>query len=352
MTSSGRITNESEEAHARLRQLQLALLKFTLRAAEPIRLPQFAGSTFRGAFGGMFRRIACAPHCADAGDCLLASACAYARVFEARPDVPGYQSAANSEVPRPFIIHPPPTEAPLKPGEAFSFHLVLVGAAINYLPYFILTWRELGRVGIGGAQGRFRLEAVESGFSVDSAETAEAAKAESSLTIYSAEDEMVRNNLATLTVDRILATNTRLRSLIETSARPRNRLTIEFLTPARLKSGGEFLRTAPQFDVVMRALLRRLESLSFFYCGGGLHLDYRTLVARAKEVETASSSLRWVEWTRYSQRQERKIPWGGLVGSVEYEGEFSGFWPFLALGELVGVGNNCAFGLGRFRTSH
>jgi CRISPR-associated endoribonuclease Cas6 len=350
MTGNYMPTSEPDDALICLQQLRLALLKFTLHAIEPIKLPQFAGSTFRGAFGSMFRRIACAPHCDAAKNCLLATACAYARVFEALPDVPGYQPAAKSEAPRPFIIHPPPSETPLKAGEEFSFHLVLAGAAINYLPYFILTWRELGRIGIGSAHGRFRLVTVESHLSLNVAETADATDAHAPRTIYSAEDELVRNNLAALTAERILATNARLRSLSEPNKLPPARLTIELLMPARLKSGGEFLRGAPPFETLMGALLRRLESLSFFYCGGGLQLDYHMIVARAKEVETVSSDLHWVEWARYSQRQERKIPWGGLMGSVEYAGEFTQFWPFLALGELVGVGNNCAFGLGRFVT--
>lgn len=346
------LATDSDDAPARLQRLELALLKFTLRAAEPIRLPQFAGSTFRGAFGAMFRRIACAPHCADAKSCLLATACAYARVFEAHPDVPGYQPAANTEVPRPFIIHPPPpSDARLNAGEEFSFHMVLAGAAINYLPYFILTWRELGRIGIGGTQGRFQLAAVESCLSLDAAETADADGSPSSRLIYSAADELVRNNLAPLTAERILATNARLRSLLESNDQPPTRLTMDLLTPTRLKSSGEFLRVAPPFETLMGALLRRLESLSFFYCGGSLQLDYRALVGQAREVQTASSDLRWVEWSRYSQRQERKIPWCGLVGRVEYTGDFRQFLPFLAVGELVGVGNNCAFGLGRYRVS-
>jgi hypothetical protein len=38
-----------------------------------------------------------------------------------------------------------------------------------------------------------------------------------------------------------------------------------------------------------------------------------------------------------------------MVGSVEYVGELGEFGEFLAVGELVGVGNNCAFGLGRYQ---
>jgi len=38
----------------------------------------------------------------------------------------------------------------------------------------------------------------------------------------------------------------------------------------------------------------------------------------------------------------------GLVGDVEYEGALAPFLPALLLGSLVHVGDNCAFGMGRF----
>ncbi len=335
-----------------LTRLELALLKFTLRAEEAVTLPVFSGSTFRGAFGAMFRRICCAPHCTDAQSCLLASVCAYARIFEAHPDVAGYSPTNEGGLPRPFVIHPPigppigpPTahRSVINPGEEFSFHLALIGMAASYAPYFILTWRELGQIGLGQGRGRFRLEKVESCPSLDATVATRL--------IYSSADELVRNDIETLTAERLLAANPRLQSDIDAqiaSSQP-SRLRIELLMPLRLKSGGEFLRDALPFDVLIGALLRRLESLSFLYCGGSLHLDYRAVVARAREAQTVKSDLRWVEWKRYSQRQERRIPWGGMVGSVEYAGEFGEFGAFLALGGVVGVGNNCAFGLGRIK---
>jgi CRISPR-associated endoribonuclease Cas6 len=324
--------HQPEATLSSLDNFKVALLRFTLRAEEEIRLPEYAGSSLRGAFGTMFRRIACAPHCQNAKTCLLASQCAYARVFEARPNVEGYKSVSEGGLPRPFVIHPPLTKQPIaKAGESICFYMALIGFAAEYLPYFILTWRELGRVGIGGTRGRFRLEKVENCASLEG-ETRE--------TVYSSTDELVHNRLGILTADSLLAMQNRSEN---------SRLSIELLTPMRLKSGGEFLRAAPPFDVLMGVLLRRLESLSFFYCSGSLNLDYRGLMAQAKEVQALPSNVRWVEWDRYSHRQDRWIPLGGLLGRVEYKGDVTPFLPYLSLGELVGVGNNCAFGLGRFQ---
>ena len=66
-------------------------------------------------------------------------------------------------------------------------------------------------------------------------------------------------------------------------------------------------------------------------------------------VETTETTLRWRDWTRYSSRQHRKMQLGGLVGSVTYAGDLAAFLPFVALGQLLHVGKNATFGLGKYR---
>ncbi|HEX8949253.1 MAG TPA: CRISPR-associated protein Cas6, partial [Dissulfurispiraceae bacterium] len=56
--------------------------------------------------------------------------------------------------PHPFIIEPPSeTKKIYKPGDEVVFGLTLVGRAIDYIPYFIYTFDELGRIGIGKGKG-------------------------------------------------------------------------------------------------------------------------------------------------------------------------------------------------------
>jgi hypothetical protein len=344
-----------------LARFEVSLLRFTLRAVETVELPPFSGSTFRGAFGAEFRRIACLPHCHDAATCEIAVHCAYARVFEAKPSKQGYTRVGDGGLPRPFLIHPPEGgRLTIEPGKPFTFYLALIGWAADYIPYFILAWRELGLRGIGRGRGRFRLETVES--------CAEINPAAAGVLVYSSEDELVRNPGKGLTADRLLSERQafgvqpfrvppsggpdqafRVPPSGGSEGQYRDWLSIEFVTPLRLKSKGAFLRGDLPFPALAGALIRRLETLSFFYGAGSLGLDYSALMERSRQVRTGSCGFRWVEWERYSYRQDRRIPWGGIVGRVDYAGDFGPFLPFLALGEITGVGNGCAFGLGRYR---
>ena len=66
----------------------------------------------------------------------------------------------------------------------------------------------------------------------------------------------------------------------------------------------------------------RLSSLARFHCGGPLDLDFRSLIAQAQQVRLVNDETRWMAWTRYSARQDRRMEWEGLVGAATYEGTF------------------------------
>ena len=52
--------------------------------------------------------------------------------------------------PHPFILLPPLEDDRVdEPGERLEFGLTLIGKAIDFLPYFIYTFEELGNMGLG-----------------------------------------------------------------------------------------------------------------------------------------------------------------------------------------------------------
>ncbi len=140
--------------------------------------------------------------------------------------------------PHPFVITPPLEEKrEYREGETFYFELTLIGKSVDYLPYFIFTFDELGKIGIGKGRGKYNLEEVKTialgERSKDKGERKEKqgersrVQGEGIETIYSGKDKILRNNFKVLTIDDIGPFNLSPLSLH-----------LSFLTPTRLKFDG------------------------------------------------------------------------------------------------------------------
>ncbi|MDR4508785.1 MAG: hypothetical protein MRJ65_11220 [Candidatus Brocadiaceae bacterium] len=94
--------------------------------------------------------------------CLLKNTRIYAYTFETPLPEDAEILRLYPRVPHPFVIEPPADEKLLFiPGDSFSFNLILVGKAIDYIPYFIYTFTELGKQGIGKGRGKYDLIKVD-----------------------------------------------------------------------------------------------------------------------------------------------------------------------------------------------
>lgn len=85
-------------------ELRIARYDLCLRAVTPVRLPPFAGSTLRGAFGSTFKRMVCVERHGECPRCLLRKQCAYPYIFETWIEK---GNGAREEVAGPFVIEPP-----------------------------------------------------------------------------------------------------------------------------------------------------------------------------------------------------------------------------------------------------
>ena len=73
------------------------------------------------------------------------------------------------------------------------------------------------------------------------------------------------------------------------------------------------------------------------------------IIARAAEIQTVESQLRWWDVPRYSNRQHTKLKMGGFVGSALYQGAaLAEFLPLLIAGEILRLGKGTSFGLGKY----
>jgi CRISPR-associated endoribonuclease Cas6 len=309
---------------------RFARFLFFLKALTHIRLPAYKGSTLRGGFGHAFKKVVCVKREKTCTSCLLKGKCVYSYVFETPPPQDTSKMRKYPFAPHPFIITPPLEERrDYEEGESFSFELTLIGRSIEYLPYFIYTFEELGKMGIGKALGKYELSEVRANGKQGNAEI-----------IYSAREKILKNSYA---VQKAEDLNHFLHSP--------SALKLNFLTPTRLKYEGS-LAPRLEFHILFRNLLRRISLLSYFHCDEELNVDFKGLIERATDVGTHQEHLSWFDWERYSNRQETKMKMGGFVGSAWFEGNLEPFLPFLLLGEQIHVGKGTTFGLGKYRISH
>jgi len=308
-------------------------LKFFLAPSEPIYLPAYKGSALRGGFGAAFKRTVCLTRLDNTtcAGCLLQEVCPYSYIFETpRINHAGIWRASYD--PHPFIIEPPyETRQQYQPGEQLVFNLILIGKGMDYLPYFILSFRTLGRIGLGRGKGRYSLVQVVSSNSLQGKREKQ---------IYDGVSNAITSEWETRSFADIAE---------EAQGLDRHRLTLRFLTPTRIKYRGK-LTSQIDFEIFTRNLLRRLSWLAEVHCGEKWELEWRKLLSKANErVKTINSHLRWYGWQRYSRRQNTRIAMGGFIGEITFEGELAEFLPFIKLGEYLHIGGGTVYGLGKYR---
>jgi len=308
--------------------LSMTRLTFHLTAESEIRLPRFPGSVFRGGFGMALRRACCTMKREDCRGCMLVTTCVYARVFETTshhaPDSP-YQMA---DYPRPFVLEPPyPVEGPIAAGSSFRCHLVLLGHAVEQLPYFVYAFTSLGRSGLGRTRGKFRIEGVTG--TLDSDEPV----------VFDGRTERFVGPPPTRTLASFFHDDPSQAAM-----------TIVFETPTRIKDRNHFTKTL-SFDLFMRSLLRRMSILAQLCTGHVWDLDYRHIIQQASEVRCSRSNLYWFDWGRRSGREKNRMRLGGFLGSMVFEGDLAPFLPFIRMGEYCHVGKASTFGLGKFHVA-
>lgn len=306
--------------------LPLTLLRVSLVAEQPIRLPAFAGSKLEGAFGRTLYQIACTRRDLETcAPCPLRSVCPYAALYA--PALPGHLEVDSLESPpRPLVFETHlGQERLIAPGEAFEFGLRVVGRVAQHLPYLIAAVRQMGEAGIGLTRGRFRMTEVQSAHPYTG----------QTRLLGSGDSPVVRLEAITL-------------NAADLPPLPQGDLTLRLETFTHVRSGGKAVETL-HFGVLVRSLQRRVSNLEQLYGGGrSLGANFSELPLRARDVELVEQKTRHAVQAR-SGKGGQPVVMNGLVGSVTYRGDLEPFAKLLRFGELVGVGKWAHFGAGRYR---
>ena len=305
----------------------LSIFTFSIKAKTPLYLPLYKGSTIRGGFGHALRRVCCVARKRDCVDCILRERCIYSLVFETPVPEDAKMMRRYPSAPHPFVIDPPLDGQRLyEPGKILDFRLILIGRAVDYLPYFVYSFHKLGKIGIGRDKGKFLLQKV----------TSNSLQGDGEVPVYNEEDKVLKSPCAPFAWSKIVEQD------------PPESIRISFLTPTRIKYRGRLTKDV-EFHVFFRNLLRRISLLSYFHCGQTLNdHGFKELIDRAKGIRTTIHTLYWNDWERWSARQRTRMKLGGFIGDVTYEGDLRPFWPYIKLGEYVHVGKGSSFGLGRY----
>lgn len=300
--------------------LRLLTLRFQCRFARPVVPWEFFGATLRGGLGYTLRRFFCIRNTAHCHRCPLTLKCVYRKVFEPEAAAERLSLPGISDVPRPFIFDVTPARAEA-PASDIEFRLTLVGEAIKYYHYLIYAVIEMGERGIARQRLPFTVVSVRQ---EDMPETV----------LYDEADKVIKPYVQPVAA--------------KWRAGRRKRLTLEFLTPMRIKHNGGF-NWQGEFAPLFKSLLRRITLLEDVYCGGSPRREVKELVAAADAVVMAKKKLVWHDLARMSTRQRQLTLHGGYCGIIRYEGDFKQLMPYLRIGEQVHAGHNATFGLGKYR---
>lgn len=304
-------------------QLSFARYRFRLRATTEIGFRDYSGSAWRGLFGHTLKRATCVTHEKHCANCLLYRSCVYSGIFETPPPANTEHMRLYNTVPHPFVMMPDPALRDLERGATTDLMITLIGKANQQLPYIVHAISQAGESGIGPANGKYELIAVQQ---------------ESSPGSKDWQDILNRQSLEPLPL-----VHSHIPEIPDI-------VTVELKSPLRLKHNGRLMNSDNfEFAGIAGNLLRRISSLSYFHDDTPFEADFKALVEYAKTVKPLSVNLKWYDWTRYSSRQQQAMQMGGLLGTASFRGnDLMPFWPLLWIGQWLHLGKATSMGLGSF----
>ena len=301
--------------------------------------PSNKGNIIRGAFGRTLRGICCVNYrSGSCKRCEEGSRCPYHLIFD---PVEIVEQKRMRNVPRGYVIKPPlDTATAYTKDRPFVFDMILIGNIIKHLPWVIVPFNQLGTIGIGRNKGRFTIGDIYlvTGSSIKKA--------------YDPETRIFTNHEDYITGQTIMDQAKNLDPFC---------ITIEFLTPARIKynptgkKAGSIIVREPQFHHIIRRLIARSSILSLAYLNKPMDMDFKGMIARSMDIKRKDMDIIWVEEKRYSRTEtDRKgrhaiHDQSGFKGKITFEGDLIEFLPLIVLGEYIHVGEDTVFGNGWYR---
>ena len=290
---SGTKKNEPDTAPwtaAGLEGVCVAWTRFTLKPMVRCRLPEYLGSTLRGALG----------------QALLKTAPAVAqRDFEGADSVPRF-----------IVRPPPPQQAPWTPQGLLCFDLGLINEAHEHFSSWCRAVQTMGRIGLGSERFPFELRRADD--------------------VHGARCVWSRGRARAAIVSAPVTL---------TPWRWTDTVDLWLNTPLTLRRNGRFT-DAPNTETIIRAIVRRARG----FCPENDDVPYYMpwlRAARHTRIDLSQTEVKAIR--RYSNRTNSKMQLRGLSGRIRLVGDhMETLWPLLQIGEQIHCGKYTVFGFGDY----
>lgn len=276
-------------------------LKISLLSLKRAELPPYLGSTLRGVIGQSLYRT---------------DREAYEYLY-----VNGKKSEGVQDIVKPYVIIPPEThiaQMVIEQGEELNFEFLLLGNAVKYVPSLVVALQNICRYGLGAQRYPFCLSRI-----------------------MNSQDQRLlwRND----TYYGMGAHDIKLPFYELTDV---TGTIIRLCTPLRIRHKGQLL-TDISFQTLIRNIVSRIAALTERYGGTIDREEADRILLLAAEIKVTKADLRLEHLERYSNRLKEKMDLSGLLGEVEFEGDLTPFIPWLLAAQILHVGRNTTFGMGR-----
>lgn len=354
--------------------LPIARYRLLAQVQATLALPPYAGSLLRGTFGAALRHLACMTRAPRCPGCALLATCPYTRIFEAAPPEPAPAAAAPhshrpqvfSAIPNAYVIEPPtPGARTLQPGDALEFGIVLIGPALAQSALVLLALQRALARGLTTSRSPCALQRIDwlapdgnatPVWTADNPRLLEHA-AQLDWAACATATPLAPAAASTPSMDATSVIAAQARATCATgqfdSQESAPTLTLHLHTPLRLQHQGHALPAAKlDARTLLMHLTRRVQLVLQFHAGiNGLDAAASQAITAAATLHD-DKALRWLDWTRYSSRQQQEMTLGGVVGTWRLHGTpeaIATVAPWLWLGQWLHVGKNATMGLGGYQ---
>jgi hypothetical protein len=284
----------------------------------PVQKTLYWGSAWRGLLGWELRSLLCPfPKKPPCKACLIRKSCPYFRLMEDQSEASGIQ-----EAPRGYVLHPSTNGCP----NTMRIMLTLFGESIRYVPAVLKALQNGETTGLGASRTSYRMQGIR--------------------------EVLPKGETRDIPIDfdgfSSFGSGTPLSDWMPTPAKLQPPISCRLLTPVRLRKKGKYLGRM-DWAYFFATLIRRVETLQMLFASGAPlgRERFVWLCSQFSGLVPRFESLVWQEYSRWSNRQRKKVPMGGLIGEAVFDDGCPWLYPWLALAEMVHVGKGASMGLGK-----